>query len=430
MQEVVKKKINLENKYKFPENLKIVNYCEKIIIIAVDIGNWIVLENEQQLSFFFLLKEYTIKESFQKYTGTKDDAISVLIQIEDKKFDNLKTIKKSNNRIYIYLTNACNLLCPHCYMYAGKKNQNELNKNEIISFLRKFKLIGGEQVVFTGGEICTREDLIEIIDEVYELGYKIELLTNGTLWNYDLIKYVAPKIEIVQVSIDGYNEESNSKIRGVGNFEKSLKSIEMFLKEKVKVRVAITPYFDESLENNIDKYVLFINSLLEKFGENKFDIHLAGNLIAGRELKINEEINLNYSMIIKEIYEKSNLKTRNINFIERHKRFELNDNCSIGNIYVSSCGDVFPCSRISEVSSIGNVRSKDFNILLDLLNNIRNRLNVNNLLPCCNCELKYICGGGCRLQLIKGKRKSMQCTPQKKNSFYDLMIKYNKKMFQ
>ena len=39
--------------------------------------------------------------------------------------------KKDEVSLHLYLTNACNLRCPHCYMNAGKTGDNELTYEEI-----------------------------------------------------------------------------------------------------------------------------------------------------------------------------------------------------------------------------------------------------------------------------------------------------------
>ena len=62
MQQQVQKTIDPKKQYIFPQNISIVRYDSKILVIAVETGNWIVLENESQLKFLNLLKENTLEK--------------------------------------------------------------------------------------------------------------------------------------------------------------------------------------------------------------------------------------------------------------------------------------------------------------------------------------------------------------------------------
>lgn len=79
MAQTVQKQIDPNKKYSFPTNISIVRYDSKIIVIAVDTGNWIVLENEKQLEFFNLLKENTLEKSLVLFSGEQGDAVQTVI---------------------------------------------------------------------------------------------------------------------------------------------------------------------------------------------------------------------------------------------------------------------------------------------------------------------------------------------------------------
>lgn len=102
-------------------------------------------------------------------------------------------------------------------MFAGKSLENELQLSEVLALLRAFKQHGGCNLTLSGGEITVHKDLREIISVANELHLTTTLLTNGTEWTDDLIEYTSNKVAEVQVSIDGYDELSNAKIRGTGH---------------------------------------------------------------------------------------------------------------------------------------------------------------------------------------------------------------------
>ena len=74
----------------------------------------------------------------------------------------------------------------------------------------------------------------------------------------------------VQISIDGYSEETNSKVRGKGNFSRALQTVESFLKYHVYTEISVTPYLDKNLEVDYPKYVEFAKNLYQKIWRYKF----------------------------------------------------------------------------------------------------------------------------------------------------------------
>lgn len=437
----VKKTIDPKKQYVFPEKLNIIHYNSKILVIAVEIGNWIVLENERQLEFFTLLKTNTVEKSLELFTGDQKDAVETVIQIEAKRFENqIITKTDKRNQMMIYLTNACNMRCPHCFMYADYTKENEITADEIIGFLKAFKENGGEQVTFSGGEVTTRTDFSQIIKRTYQLGLKINVYTNGTLWTDEMIDDLSPCISEVQISIDGYNEEENARVRGKGNFEKALVTVEKFVNLGIKTRVAITPFFDKGLEDKKQQYIDFGNNLLKKYKGKKFSIRFSGEILKGREVSLTKEQNKLYGKIIEEISSKTIQIIGESIFVESHKNFRVFDNCSYGNTYLSSTGDIFPCSRIFELKPYANIRKDSYEKIFAISKKAKFLTNVDNLEPCSSCHLKYICGGGCRLVHFKNvpsiedfdsaKIEPRVCTEAEKEYFYDLMIKSNKDIFQ
>ncbi len=441
MKKQIKKEIDLNKKYIFPNDLVVVRYNSKIIIIAINIGNWIVLENERQLKIFNLLKDNSIAKAFSIFNDYKEDVIHTIIQIEARQFERNSVVNKSRtNNIMFYLTNACNLRCPHCYMHSDYKKENEININEIIKFLSELTNFNISKVTFSGGEVCMRDDLVEIIDSTYNLNFKIKILSNGTLWNDKLIEKVASKISEIQISIDGYSEEENAKVRGKGNFYKALDTVDKFVNLGVKTRIAITPLFDKNLENKIHNYINFSNQLLEKYKGKKFDISFSRKLIRENKLIFNDFEDQKYFEIIDKIYNEINTISNRLAFIERHKNFEVFDNCSFGNLYISSIGDVYACSVISKLKPFANIKNGNFSKIIKMAKKAKAISNVNNLEPCNRCELKYICGGGCRIihfnQIVQADNFELEnipqriCTKSEKEFFYKLMIKSNKEIFQ
>ena len=175
------KQIDLDYQYKFPDRLTEIPYNKKIIIVANDTARYIVLNNENQLAFFRALKNMTIRKAIESRYVSDDDIRFVLIQIEAKQLENTNIVTTHRNHLQLFVTQLCNLRCPHCYMSSGEKLANELSTKEILSILDSFSKNGGRFVTFTGGEVCTRTDFIDIVKYAKYTGLNVEIFTNGTL---------------------------------------------------------------------------------------------------------------------------------------------------------------------------------------------------------------------------------------------------------
>jgi len=434
------KEVDLNKVYQMPGEIEVIHHKKKNLVIAVETGNWIVLENENQFNFFNLLRVKSIKDALTAFKGEFFDAQYVVIQLEARDFENTKTfLKNQTTGMHVYLTNSCNMRCPHCYMYAGIAKENELTTEEVCDLLRNFKRHNGDIVTFSGGEICTRSDLFEIVKYSSSLGLSSELLTNGTLWSDEKIKAIAPYVSRVQISIDGYSESVNAKVRGKGNFAKALDTIDKFIQCGVRVEVGVTPWFDNELKNDYPKYVEFGKGLLQKYKGYPFIVKFNGEILEGRDLKLNLTQQEEYKSIISQINLQCYGDVADVPFIEFHKMKGIENNCDFGNISVNSDGDLFFCAAIPTTIPFANLRKDSIEKIMRLSNLAKQLSDVNNLFPCKGCELKYICGGDCRViyfkDLVDGDIENLTMSPKRKcdkrikEQFYDLMIRTNHKLF-
>lgn len=120
----VKKIISEDTKFKLPVKIKKVIYRGKIFVISPETANWIILENEEQWQFFQLLTSLDLGKALKRFVGTYENAQYTVMQIVAKHFEN-QFVKPKNDggSMQMYLTNECNMRCPHCYMFAGLKKR-------------------------------------------------------------------------------------------------------------------------------------------------------------------------------------------------------------------------------------------------------------------------------------------------------------------
>ncbi len=128
----------------------------------------------------------------------------------------------------VLFTSGCNMRCPYCYnkdVVLG--HANIIDNKEIVQFLKDRKgLLEG--VVLSGGEPTLQKDLLEFIQELKDLGYKIKLDTNGT--NPQMIQHLLKKnlLDYIAMDIKAPKEkyEQNTQINiNVNDIEQSIKLV-------------------------------------------------------------------------------------------------------------------------------------------------------------------------------------------------------------
>lgn len=331
----------------------------------------------------------------------------------------------------IYITNACNLKCKHCFMLSGKKLENELTLGDWMKVLTSFKENGGEFVTFSGGEPLMFKNFPQIISHAHDLGLKSTVLSNGLLWSDKLIHDLAPFIDEIQFSLDGVDEETNSMVRGSGHFEKVVDTIVKFANAGVKTSVATTFTYDNLNENTQTRYKNLVDLIKEKTSGKDVFFKLSKKLLPGRDVHFTAEENEKYSAIIKDIEKHVDENADYENFLAGHTANLVAINCGLGGISVSSDGNVYFCNRINEMESFGNVTEKPMSFFMEKGKEIHLATSVENVIPCKDCELRYICDGGCRIDDFDfaGKIQSsalpyhqISCNDEKKNKLKKRMI--------
>ena len=416
-----------------PKNLFYYKTNEALLIISPEQANWIVLFNEKQINVFnALLKQRTIRYLFKKFN--EEDINFVLGQIIDREFLD-KKIKFSNNQdsLYIYLTNNCNLKCKHCYMYSGKPKINELEKEEWFKIIENAAKNGIKHITFTGGEVLTYKYWYEVLSFAKKSNITVTVLTNGVLWSKKDIEKCKNIIDEVQISLDGVDEESNSIIRGKGNFKKTLETVKQFVKAGIKTSISTTPTMDNFFYIE-KKYVNFAKSLLNELKSENLYFKIAQKLIPGREIDINEyeknkkTYNEITGKLANELYPNYSL----LNFIKNTTPNVGLRNCGYGGLSISSDGKFFLCNRVEELEYIAT-KEEDFKEILKKAKFYETITSVDYVIPCKSCEIRYICGGGCRIDEFnfKGNHKLLndefciikkECSLEYKEKLYKKMI--------
>ncbi len=423
----------------FPEEIVVEKINDFYLVISVQTANWIVLYNSRQIDFLNMLRSGKCVGDAIETVDSEEamgDLKIVLAAIFARKFAGVngevtKEYLEGYKMLNIYITNACNLKCKHCFMLSGKKLENELTLEDWMKVLISFKENGGEFVTFSGGEPLMFKNFPQIISHAHDLGLKSTVLSNGLLWSDKLIHELAPFIDEIQFSLDGVDEETNSVVRGSGHFEKVVDTIVKFANVGVKTSVATTFTYDNLNESTQTRYKNLVDLIKEKTSGKDVFFKLSKKLLPGRDVHFTAEENEKYSAIIKDIEKHVDENADYENFLAGHTANLVAINCGLGGISVSSDGNVYFCNRINEMESFGNVTEKPMSFFMEKGKEIHLATSVENVIPCKDCELRYICDGGCRIDDFDfaGKIQSsvlpyhqISCNDEKKNKLKRRMI--------
>ncbi len=136
----------------------------------------------------------------------------------------------------VELTYGCNLRCVHCYNPTHEA-KNELTTEQVLRTLDELAAQGCLRVGFTGGELFTRRDALEIMRYAKSLGLVINILTNATM----ITRAIADQILVlepcqVDVSVYGATAETYESVTRVpGSFARFVRGVDLLTERQVPV---------------------------------------------------------------------------------------------------------------------------------------------------------------------------------------------------
>lgn len=163
----------------------------------------------------------------------------------------------------IELTHRCNLRCIHCYI---EQDQHPGPSTDTVKdWLRQLNDFGVLFVTFTGGEITTRRDWLELTRYARELGFAVRLKTNGVaISEQEARKLAELAVFFVDVSLFAASAEVHDSITKVpGSWKATVSAISHLRAREVNVFVAIPV-----MRVNVGELEATLN-LTEKLGCNK-----------------------------------------------------------------------------------------------------------------------------------------------------------------
>ena len=141
------------------------------------------------------------------------------------------------------LSRACNMKCSHCYEDAGKRDENELNRQEVMDGLEIMAKAGVTSIAFSGGEPTIHPHILDFIKYTDELGMFPAIATNGYVLSKENVcaEYIEKGLKFVQISVDGMEPETHDSFRGIdGAWVKAIQAVKNCVNSDLFVEVATT----------------------------------------------------------------------------------------------------------------------------------------------------------------------------------------------
>lgn len=156
-----------------------------------------------------------------------------------------KAMRISVDTLWWIITGTCNLSCQHCYIDSPKNKYQQLSFIQCLEVLQQAKQVGIHKIFLTGGEPFIRQDLLEIIQEIYRLKMQvIGIETNATLISLSDIQTISAIDQHIEwhISYDGLNY--HDEIRGDKEISKKVVNVITELKQRnfnVAINTTINP---------------------------------------------------------------------------------------------------------------------------------------------------------------------------------------------
>lgn len=127
--------------------------------------------------------------------------------------------RSGRSRIYVSVTDNCNLTCTTCYRGA---REGDAPTEAVLRAIRQLETISPAELVITGGEPTLRADLAELLSAATRVAPEVTLATNATLMTDTLAEAIASLGVRVQVSVDSADQAAHDAVRGEGSFYAAL----------------------------------------------------------------------------------------------------------------------------------------------------------------------------------------------------------------
>lgn len=376
--------------YKFTSTCVFLRDKDQVIIANRKNGQWIKISDEVMDILNIICVQDTAEDI--EYADTSDkNYIESLVEKCCKMGVLLRkgSVEKVQNSLAsIEMTHRCNLQCIHCCIDAkcNMTEKDDLTTGEMKNIFDKLIEWNPKTIMLSGGEPLLRRDFIELATYLRKCyNGKIIISTNGILINCNNVKDLIQVADQMEISLDGYDEQTCSLVRGRGVFGKVMSAVSLLQKNGFR-NISLSMTVSDNNESWEKNFIELNNKLgtrpncriFSPTGRGEENKEFFTNLP-------NDQVYIPTSFIQKERDEQVSFSC-----------------CSAGNreIFVDYKGDIYPCpSYVENTYKLGNIlkinKIEDITVEYNHLDMIIQRLKSKgiNAERCKKCNVNIFCWG-------------------------------------
>lgn len=308
---------------------------------------------------------------------------------------------------YLHVTQACNLDCVGCYSCDEQRNRSEdLPLEALCAIVDELGRRGVSRLVISGGEPFLRDDLAALVRHAKEqagIG-SIDVLTNGTCISAEKLAALAPYVDRVSVSFDGASADAPSPIRGEQRFDQLVAAVEAI--RQAGIAAHIIPTIHKGNVADIAAYSALAAELGATMNFSLLSAPDDGGPLS--ELLPDDAALAELAERMLGTKEHPPVQVADVP-VGAGLRLSLGCGAGCSGVSVGHDGRVYPCHMLHDDALVlgslaapasrgasaaeggapaAALEAPDFSVL--------SQITVDEVEACCGCEIKYLCGGGCR----------------------------------
>lgn len=399
---------------------------DRHLLLAPDRPTWIALKDTEYLACQDLAEGRTVRMALEIHS--EETVRGLLSKIHQAGFyrEDRSYRRTYPPKLTLYITNRCNLQCVHCYASAGKPLPAELSPTDFIDAIEQYsEFVQNGEVTVSGGEPTLHPALGQILNAIKDQGHRSVLFTNGTTrggkqgW-----EALGESADVIQLSLDGFDQTTNDAIRGKGSYSKILATFNALYRTQVQIRLSVC-----AMPQNVESLRQGLLPFLREFDpERKIGLILSPTVVAGRNQS--GKYAFDYPELQEAIGDALDSAWQSgWRFPNTFQRNDCQPRCGIGSSILIAPDGAYRACTFAPVS--GNFKEK---AVRDWYRDTQAQLqcfNVENIPVCMNCDLRHICLGGCVIKMghRAGCTGSGPCTYRQRRFYYEKLVRESKILF-
>ncbi len=340
--------------------------------------------------------------------------------------------------VYCEITNKCNQKCPYCYNENSMNEKIELSEDNVNKIANELRSMGIPYITLSGGEPFLHSNINKILDILEKEEIETSVISNGLCFehgNMFLLKRYQPHL---QITFDGYNDETHDITRGVGNFSCIVKGIKNSRENgfvgSIGLRINITNLNAGLIENILD--MISVNFLSDN---NNLINSIYVAVVHKNSTYSSENIlpNDKYTELASKIDKWNKKQKESDSIVAAYEFLNPDIGCPYNGengfiecgIRIDSNGAVYPCQMFTDPEFIlGNIKKSQLQEIIssekmaNVIDKISGRKNQN---MCKTCAYQIMCGCGCPAKSLLNTNSifSQETCKDRKRIFNDILTR-------